>query len=283
MVSLWEVLHAAEPYAKTIEYAVILATVIAAIYASRKIGTSAKEIKDLEARLFDLSSRMRQAATESAEELEESMRKFGHGMGQMLQSMQGQLADLVDERQQAPQEEEEEEEAPAAPPPQQQHQESSGDAYDRHQQWWQPIVDMKFDDPEQVAQPRLHWMNNTRTSMPWPSTWLTAWRNESPDGVCGVALSGRARRINELWGRLRRDADDIQRALPAGSTVEGGRFGIGITKPNSDFRDDDERRAWLKVTLNTFVSVLRPRIVKVASRARPRTGDGLAAFEQEGH
>jgi hypothetical protein len=99
--------------------------------------------------------------------------------------------------------------------------------------------------------------------------------------VCGVALSGRAKRINELWRRLRRGADEIQHDLPAGSTVEGGRFGIGLTKPNSEFRDDDERRAWLKATLNAFVSVLRPRIAKVAGRASQRTGDGLADFDQQ--
>lgn len=139
---------------------------------------------------------------------------------------------------------------------------------------------MKFDDPQQ-EQPRLYWMNNTRTPMPWPGIWLTAWRNESPDGVVGVALSGRGRRISELWRRLRRDADEIQRQLPAGSTVEGGRFGIDITKPNSEFRDDDERRAWLKSTLNAFVNVLRPRIAKAASRTSQRAGDGLA--DQDRH
>jgi hypothetical protein len=176
------------------------------------------------------------------------------------------------------QDKEDEGEPPSAP--QQREPSSSGDAYDRHKQWWQPIVDMKFDDPKQVEQPRLYWMNNTRTPMPWPSIWLTAWRNESPDGVCGVALSGRARRISELWRRLSRDADEIQRELPAGSTVEGGRFGIGITKPNSEFRDDDERRAWLQATLNTFVNVLRPRIIAAEKTAGRRRGDGRAATDQ---
>jgi hypothetical protein len=288
MVPLWDLMHSAEPYAKTIEYAVIFVTLIVAIYASLKIRSGAKEIQHLEARLLDVVSRMRQAATESGEELEDSMRKFGHGMGQMLQNMQGQLADLVEGgRLWAPQVEDQDKEEEREQPPQQQQQqepqESSGDAYDRHRQWWQPIVDMKFDDSEQLEQPRLYWMNNTRTPMPWQGIWLTAWRNESRDGVCGVALSGRTKKINELWRRLRRDADEIQRELPAGSTVEGGRFGIGITKPNSEFRDDDERRAWLKAALNTFVNVLRPRIAKAASRTRRRTGDDLAALDEGQH
>ena len=51
MVPLWDLLHSADPYAKTIEYAVIFVTLIVAIYASRKIRSGAKEIQHLEARL----------------------------------------------------------------------------------------------------------------------------------------------------------------------------------------------------------------------------------------
>jgi hypothetical protein len=69
--------HSAEPYAKTIGYAVIFATLIATIYSSRKIHSSAKQVRGLEARQLDLLLRMRQAAKESAEELEGSTRKFG--------------------------------------------------------------------------------------------------------------------------------------------------------------------------------------------------------------
>jgi hypothetical protein len=201
-------------------------------------------------------------------------------MGQMLQNMQGQLADLAEGgRLRAPQVEDQDR---IRRKKRNNHRSSRSHKSRAATPTRQPIVDMKFDDREQVEQPRLYWMNNTRTPLPWPSIWLTAWRNESPDGVCGVALSGRAKMIKELWHMLRRDADEIQRELPAGSTVEGGRFGIGISKPNSEFRDDDERRAWLKETLNAFV-MLRPRIAKAAGRSHRRTGDDLAAFDHDRH
>jgi hypothetical protein len=266
MSTYWELLRAAEPYAKIIEYLAIAVALLATMYSSHKIQVGAREIDGLENRLTSLFSRMRQAADEAA-------RDFEDRVDHVLKSLKGTVADNV-EREKEP-DGENQEILPSSPVRQEQ---SSGvDAHKAaHQQWWQPIVDMKFDDPGQVDQPRLHWMNNTRTPLPWPGTWLTAWRNDSPDGVCGVALSGRAKRIDELWRRLRRDADQIQRELPEGSTVEGGRFGIGLTKSNSEFRNDDERREWLKATLNTFVNVLRPRVVKVANRANPRTGNGVA-------
>jgi hypothetical protein len=93
-----------------------------------------------------------------------------------------------------------------------------------HTQWWQPIVSMKFDDPDQ-QQPRLHWKNNTRTPMPWPGTWLTTytWGGEDPDGGCGVALSGYDDALDKLWRSMRRERKEIQSELPDGSNVEAGR------------------------------------------------------------
>jgi Phage integrase family len=36
--------------------------------------------------------------------------------------------------------------------------------HEAHRQWWQPITEMKFVDPDQ-EQPRLYWKNNVRTFM----------------------------------------------------------------------------------------------------------------------
>lgn len=191
-----------------------------------------------------------------------------------MNGLTAQLADLVERgRGQSP--EKDDQEAPSAT--QEQEQSTTDDAYEAHKRWWQPVVDMKFDAPGQDP-PTLRWMNNVRAKLPWPSTWLTAWCNDSPNGVCGVALSGRGKRIDELWRRLRRDADQIQQELPEGSTVQEGRFGIGLIKPNAEFKDDEERRAWLKETLNTFVNVLRPRILKAVDRSN-RRGDALAEWD----
>lgn len=96
--------------------------------------------------------------------------------------------------------------------------------------------------------------------MPWRGTWLTGWRNDSPDGVCGVALSGTGKSIDAFWRRIRRQAAELADELPDGATVEPGRFGIGLLRPNADFRNDDERRAWIISTLDRFANVLRPRM-----------------------
>ena len=118
---------------------------------------------------------------------------------------------------------------------------------------------MKFNDPNRPP-PRLYWKNNVRVPMPWPGTWLTAWRNEKSDGVCGVALSGKSESIDAFWRKIQRFAPELERQLPDGSRIEAGRFGIGIIQPNTLFRDDDEKREWLVSNLDKFATVLQPRM-----------------------
>ena len=45
MGALWELMQAVAPYAKIVEYAMVIATLVASVYASRKIKASAREIK----------------------------------------------------------------------------------------------------------------------------------------------------------------------------------------------------------------------------------------------
>jgi hypothetical protein len=118
-----------------------------------------------------------------------------------------------------------------------------------HLQWWQPVLDMMFTDPDQ-PRPRLYWKNNVR-----------ARRNDSPDGVCGVALSGREESIDAFWRAIRRQKAQIERELPEGATVETGRFGIGVMRPNADFR-----RAWIITNLDHFAKVLGPRMRTLAEK-----------------
>ena len=96
--------------------------------------------------------------------------------------------------------------------------------------------------------------------MPWRGTWLTGWHNDRADGVCGVALSGTRKSIDAFWRRIRAQASSLEAELPDGATVEPGRFGIAIVRPNSQFHDDDERRAWIVSNMNRFADVLRPRM-----------------------
>jgi acylphosphatase len=135
----------------------------------------------------------------------------------------------------------------------------------QHKQWWQPVVDMKFDDPGQ-EQPRLYWSNNVRAPLPWPDTWLTGWRNVNEDGLCGVALSGKEKSVEAFWRVIRGQAWKIEAALPKVVASIEGRFGIRITKPNSEFGSDEEKRAWIKEMLNQFALVLRPYIERQAKQ-----------------
>jgi hypothetical protein len=56
-----------------------------------------------------------------------------------------------------------------------------------HERWWEPIVSITFDDPDQ-QRPRLYWKNNTRTPMPWPGIWLTTWTWGEKSPMAAAAL-----------------------------------------------------------------------------------------------
>ena len=121
-----------------------------------------------------------------------------------------------------------------------------------YRRWWQPLLDMTFDDPDQ-GPPRLYYPNNVRAQLPWPGTWVTAYGGTDH---YGVFLGGREGALAELW-------EEIVAELPPG-TEEGVRWdgskGI-LTKRSIDtFAGHDEAREWLKRTMNAYVNVLRPRM-----------------------
>jgi hypothetical protein len=239
----WEIYGAIAPYTKTIEYGVIFATIALGFFAANRLRASTREMRSS---LDNAVERLKAQSQEMVSELEAAglaaIERIRAKQTEDQQQEDGGRAEVVDTQ----------------PAP----NDAVSDAERRaqrqaHDKWWQPVVDMKFSDPEQQS-PRLHWKNNVRAPMPWRGTWLTGWRNDSPDGVCGVALSGTGKSIDALWRKIR--AAELKDELPEGATVEPGRFGIGLLRPNSDFRNDDERRAWIKSTLDRFASVLRPRM-----------------------
>jgi len=136
----------------------------------------------------------------------------------------------------------------------------------RHTKWWQPIVDMKFDDPSQPS-PRLYWKNNVRTPLPWPSTWLTGYTVGGDTGSVGVALSGKANEIDALWKAIQPSLRRLSRALPEGTSFEPGRFGISWSQPRALFKSDDEQREWLRSNLNAFQKALAPELRKLRDAA----------------
>jgi len=140
--------------------------------------------------------------------------------------------------------------------------------HEQHRSWWQPIIDMRFDDPDQ-DRPKLHFPNNVRAPLPWPGTSIIAF--DTVDR-CGVFLSGRGAALLELREKIEADLDEIVRELPNSTVVrrsdDARDFDLSLILPNSTFSDDDQKREWLQESLNAFVNVLRPRIKRlIAKRA----------------
>ncbi|MEJ7931632.1 hypothetical protein WG922_16795 [Ramlibacter sp. AN1015] len=127
--------------------------------------------------------------------------------------------------------------------------------------WWAPVLAAKLDDPEQPNF-RYYWIHNIRGSLPWPGTWLLAYRTSGPKARVGVSLRGRELPLLQLLQALEPDIDSILAELPEGvEFVPGSR--LSIQKDWGEFANDDERREWLRATLNAFVNELRPRISRL--------------------
>ncbi len=256
---LLELANALKPFTKVFEYLLLLLTAGAAVYATKRIKAGTKEVHQL----VDASERLRAQADETASLLSaaaddaiERMRAsineeiINAAFGQATHDATARSRPAVsapDQDGSRPTTTTAQPSAPASTPDR-----------ETHRLWWQPVVDTKLPGSDQP--PRLFWRNNVRVPLPWADTWLTVWRNAETDGVCGVAVSGKANAVDELWRHLQPSAADLLASLPPGSTVKSGRFGIGVTKPNSEFKSDDERRDWMQRTMLAFLAALTPRL-----------------------
>jgi hypothetical protein len=131
-----------------------------------------------------------------------------------------------------------------------------------YRRWWQPVVEMQFDDPDQEP-PRLYWPNHVRTPLPWPRTWLTAYRSGTD---IAVSTGGYAEAMIELQDYIVDQSDEILAELPQGATYRPPTpdmyVGFAIRRKMSDFPNDDEAREWVMEILNHFANSLRPRYEK---------------------
>lgn len=134
-----------------------------------------------------------------------------------------------------------------------------------YRKWWAPVIAMSFDDPEQEP-PKLYWPNNVRAPLPWPRTWVTAYRSTV---TCGVFLSGREDELRELWTRIEPALDEIMSELPEGTLLRGpddpssNSISIITTRSIRSFSNDDAKRQWLMTTLNQYVNAFRPRMKRL--------------------
>lgn len=125
-------------------------------------------------------------------------------------------------------------------------------------EWWSPLEGLTFDDPEQQPA-RFTYPQNLRTPLPWPGTWLTAYRTKT--GQCGVFIGGRQEQLRELTREL--IADGVLEELPAGTREGRDGLGLIIIRREAEFGSIQAEQQWLARTMNDFVNVLRPRIKRL--------------------
>jgi len=134
-----------------------------------------------------------------------------------------------------------------------------------YKKWWNPVLEMNFDDPEQEP-PQLFYPNNVRIALPWQNMWILLYRmNNGRTGVCTASRKNVGQpAMDELV--LQRDAilaelpDDTQ-VLGSGSENDGTFF--RTERKTSNFKSEDENREWLIQTANQYVNALRPRLNKL--------------------
>ncbi len=125
--------------------------------------------------------------------------------------------------------------------------------------WWQPILAMKFDDPEQEPP---YWVvtNNVVLNTPYPGIVIKAWSSRSNSGN-GIFIGQNRKGALEAVGRfIKRDAQELAAALPEGTLVDPKNDSIQLR--NDDLGSDAEKYAWIKENLKSFANVLRPRLRK---------------------
>lgn len=127
-----------------------------------------------------------------------------------------------------------------------------------YRRWWQPVLDMRFDDPDQEP-PKLFYPNNVRAELPCQGIWVTGYRMGNR---IGVMLSGREEPLRAAWSHLSDHLEKVLSVLPEQTKAGRGPTGTEATfttsRPNTEFSNDDEKRRWLIDTLNLYVTTFRP-------------------------
>jgi hypothetical protein len=126
--------------------------------------------------------------------------------------------------------------------------------------WWAPILQMKFDDPEQEA-PYWSGSNNAVLRTPYPGVFIKAW--SGTDGATGVFLSSNQSSVpaESVSRFIKFHKDALTKELPEGTEVDEDSEHPLLVR-NDDLETDDEKYNWIKKNLNVFVNVLRPKLLK---------------------
>lgn len=132
-------------------------------------------------------------------------------------------------------------------------------------EWWKPVLDTELQNQDQESF-RYYWPHNIRASLPWPGTWITAYRTTAgAKPMVGIFLSGREYPLAELLRFLENDWDVLREVLPEGTEFSFGHK-LHVAKPLASFIDEDAARSWLVVAINIFVNEIRPRAIELAGK-----------------
>ena len=123
--------------------------------------------------------------------------------------------------------------------------------------WWQPVLKMKFDDPEQEPP---FWLatNNVVLNTPFPGVQIKAFAMVNNSRI-GIFVSGpRRANVFMIQKYLRREHKTLLKQFPEDIRIDVGDCLIALD--TVDLESDDEKRTWIIKTLNTFANVLRPHL-----------------------
>ena len=127
--------------------------------------------------------------------------------------------------------------------------------------WWTPILNADFDDPDQEP-PKLSFL--MRAALPWPKTWVAAYRYGGATGGAGVYLSGSDPKLSQSISLLGSKHESVVAELPPCTQFKkfktNDNFSLMTHRKASEFKNDDEMRDWLRSTMNAYVNVFRPKL-----------------------
>jgi hypothetical protein len=127
-------------------------------------------------------------------------------------------------------------------------------------EWWQPVLAMRFNDPEQDP-PYWKATNNVVLRTPFPGIVIKACALVNSPAIEVFVSGTRTENVRAIEEFVREERRALMRELPPGTQISPEEV-WPIRTREQEIEDDDDRRNWIMKVLNTYVTVLRPRLRK---------------------
>ena len=127
--------------------------------------------------------------------------------------------------------------------------------------WDRFIATVKFDHPDQDG-PKHGGRNNTRLSLPEPSTWMTCYRSRADGGTIGIFFPLKGEHGVQLFETLKDRQQELEETVGTSLTFSTGNKHpqISISAPFNidDGAEQDAQLKWLTTHANKMVNLFRP-------------------------